>query len=300
MFKSDTNLIILTIHCQLYVIRFVNDTFKYSCVNTMKNLNISEILNPLLEEVAEIAGYLWQREWIERNGGNISIDVTEQFRGSTFENDLHFEKADFPKEAANMYLYITGANCHLRKLIDTIEDVSCVLYINDTADAYAVIWGGYKSDFRPTSEMASHLTIHVYNKLHNPNNKVVLHAHPSELIVLSHHDIFKDEDKLNETVWKMCPEVRVYIPNGIGCVPYAITQSDELAYNTIEAFKNRDVALWEKHGATVTAPTLEEAWDFMDVANKGAKLLLMSWSSGFKPEGIFKEDIQALETLFNL
>ena len=27
--------------------------------------------------VAEVAGYLWQKGWAERNGGNITINVTE-------------------------------------------------------------------------------------------------------------------------------------------------------------------------------------------------------------------------------
>ena len=30
-----------------------------------------------VEEVAEVAGYLWQKGWAERNGGNITVNVTE-------------------------------------------------------------------------------------------------------------------------------------------------------------------------------------------------------------------------------
>ena len=28
-------------------------------------------------QVAEVAGYLWQKGWAERNGGNITVNVTE-------------------------------------------------------------------------------------------------------------------------------------------------------------------------------------------------------------------------------
>ena len=31
-----------------------------------------------IEQVAEVAGYLWQKGWAERNGGNIVVNVTEQ------------------------------------------------------------------------------------------------------------------------------------------------------------------------------------------------------------------------------
>ena len=30
-----------------------------------------------INKVAEVAGYLWQKGWAERNGGNITINVTE-------------------------------------------------------------------------------------------------------------------------------------------------------------------------------------------------------------------------------
>ena len=30
-----------------------------------------------IEKVAEVAGYLWQKGWAERNGGNITVNVTE-------------------------------------------------------------------------------------------------------------------------------------------------------------------------------------------------------------------------------
>ena len=30
-----------------------------------------------IDKVAEVAGYLWQKGWAERNGGNITVNVTE-------------------------------------------------------------------------------------------------------------------------------------------------------------------------------------------------------------------------------
>ena len=29
-----------------------------------------------VEKIAEVAGYLWQNGWAERNGGNITVNVT--------------------------------------------------------------------------------------------------------------------------------------------------------------------------------------------------------------------------------
>lgn len=30
-----------------------------------------------IDKIAEVAGYLWQNGWAERNGGNITVNITE-------------------------------------------------------------------------------------------------------------------------------------------------------------------------------------------------------------------------------
>ena len=49
--------------------------------NNKKNMKSILEGRPALEKevmkVAEVAGYLWQKGWAERNGGNITINVTE-------------------------------------------------------------------------------------------------------------------------------------------------------------------------------------------------------------------------------
>jgi len=261
-------------------------------------MSTDELPNEVIREIdkiSKVSSYLWQREWVERNGGNISMNMTPFFSNIPNPDSSNFIAHPFPKEAGGLYLFVTGAGCYIRSLIDSVESASCILYINQRANGYTIIWGGEEEGFKPTSELASHLEIHLCNKENNPGNLAVLHAHPIELIVLSHHPIFKDEESLNHAIWKMCPEVRVYVPRGIHCTPYSITQSDELAKSTTQ-----DISLWEKHGATTTAENIEKAWDFLDVANKGAKLLLSAWASGFEPQGLSKEQLHGLKELFKL
>ena len=33
-------------------------------------------LRAVVEQIAEVTGYLWQKGWAERNGGNITVNVT--------------------------------------------------------------------------------------------------------------------------------------------------------------------------------------------------------------------------------
>jgi rhamnulose-1-phosphate aldolase len=134
--------------------------------------------------------------------------------------------------------------------------------------------------------------------LFKPDHKAILHTHPIELIVLSHHELFNDEEKFNLSLWKMCPEVRVFIPDGVFCAEYKLSGSEELADLTIAGLKSRNVVLWEKHGALATGETIDKAFDYIDVANKGAKMLMLAWSSGFEPKGLTYEEMKELEKFF--
>lgn len=251
-----------------------------------------------LDTVSRIAGYLWDREWSERNAGNVSINLSGFFSKEEVEGRGLFIEHNFPKEVGGFIIYISGTGCYLRSLIDNIEEASCIIYINEASTGFSIIWGGQEEGFRPTSELISHVKIHHYNSLNNPSHLAVLHTHPIELIVMSHHKYFQDEKKFNNSLWKMCPEVRVFVPKGVHCTRYALPSSEELADLSIEGLKTRDVILWEKHGALATGEDMEKAFDYLDVANKGAKLLLLAWSAGFEPVGLTDAELEELERNF--
>ena len=264
----------------------------------MKDIKLPKEVKKELKKVSEIAGYLWSREWAERNAGNLSINLTSFFSKEEVQGRGELVAFDFPKETAGFIIFITGTGCYMRSLIDKIEEASCILYINEEATGYSIIWGGNQEGFAPTSELISHASLHLFNLKNNPTHLAVLHTHPLELIVMSHHKLFQDEKELNHSLWKMCPESRVFVPKGVHCTPYALPSTADLAKVTIEAFKTRDVSLWEKHGATATGEDIEKAFDYLDVANKSAKLLLMAWSAGFEPAGLSKKQLKELEDSF--
>ena len=35
-------------------------------------------LDKVINEIAEVAGYLWEKGWAERNGGNITVNITNE------------------------------------------------------------------------------------------------------------------------------------------------------------------------------------------------------------------------------
>ncbi|MFB9136487.1 rhamnulose-1-phosphate aldolase [Vibrio olivae] len=255
-----------------------------------------------IAKVSEVSQYLWQREWAERNGGNISVDLTDIY-GDVGEVNSP-EKAlplQLPMESAGRIYYVKGTGQRIRELRDP-DYAGCILRINDQANGYRILWGGKASDnFAPTSEFISHIKILVAKRQAGSDHKSVVHTHPLELIALSHHpDISKSSELFTYTCWKMLPEVRAFVPRGVGMIPYCLPSSEELADGTTASLLVNDVAVWEKHGATASGADVLQAFDFIDVANKGAKLYLMCTSAGYEPEGVTKENMEILKQEFNL
>jgi rhamnulose-1-phosphate aldolase len=251
-----------------------------------------------ISKVSEIAGYLWQRGWCERNAGNISIDLTGLI--NIAKGDLHKRKYvnnPVTKEAAQRTIFITGAGERLRDLIHAPEAASCIIHIDEEAQGYYIVWGGEgKPMFRPTSEFASHVALHLFNAREGNGMRCVVHTHPVELIAISHHPTLgQDEKALNKALWSMLPEIRIYVPKGISIAPYELPGSEALALRTIEGLKYRDVILWSKHGALAVGKDAIEAFDFIDVANKGAIIYLKCLQAGYPPVGMTEEEVRGLD-----
>ncbi len=265
----------------------------------MGKLKLPSEVKKELEKVSRVAGYLWTRGWAERNAGNLSINLTRYFSQEEVRGKGKFKAFPFPKEVGGFVIFITGKGSYIRSLIHDMEEGACIIYINKEATGYHIIWGGSPEGFKPTSEMISHLKIHRYNSEYKPDHIAILHTHPTEIIALTHHPLFQDEEAFNRSLWQMCPEVRVYTPNGVHCTPYALPGSEKMADLTIKGLGKRDVILWEKHGALATGTDIEKAFDLIDVSNKGAKLLLTCWSAGFEPVGLTDTELEGLKVIFD-
>lgn len=269
----------------------------------MKEIKINSAVKEQIDKVTEASLYLWDREWAERNAGNISIDLTDiigeipteldGFRSGTLDV--------FPKESAGRVYFVSGTGERLREL-DIPENAGCILRINDSANGYNLLWGGRnRPNYRPTSEFISHVIILLDKKASGSAHICVIHTHPLELISLSHHpDFSRNEEAYNRACWQMIPEVRAFCPRGIGITEYTLPGSEALANLTVTSLRDKDVTIWEKHGAVAAGEDALEAFDYIDVANKGAKLFLQCLASGFIPEGLSTKQMDELADAFKL
>lgn len=127
---------------------------------------MESILNgrPALEKevmkVAEVAGYLWQKGWAERNGGNITINITDLVDDGIRNMPAISEVKHIGTTLPNLkgcYFYCKGTNRRMRDLARWPMENGSVIRILDDCESYVII---ADNPVNPTSELPSHLSVH--------------------------------------------------------------------------------------------------------------------------------------------
>lgn len=253
-----------------------------------------------IDKVAEVAGYLWQKGWAERNGGNITINITgyadEQMRTMPAISEPYPIGTTLPA-LKGCYFFCKGTNRRMRDLARYPMENGSIIRIQDDCASYVII---ADKVIRPTSELAAHLSMHNQMIEKGLGYTAALHTHPIDLVALTHNPDFLKKDVLTNLLWSMIPETRAFCPKGLGIVPYKMPSSVELANATIEALEEYDVVMWEKHGVCAVGPDIMEAFDQVDVLSKATQIYIAAKSMGYEPTGTTQEQMDELKRAFNL
>ncbi|MCI2121408.1 MAG: rhamnulose-1-phosphate aldolase [Bacteroidales bacterium] len=253
--------------------------------------------------IAEAAGFLWQRGWAERNGGNISVCVTDSINIATFGDRVPLKKVNIPvmeplKAIEGEYYYVTGTNRRMRDVAVNPMGNGAIIRICADGKSFDIM---ADEVIMPTSEIVSHLAIHNFEQSHGRSRiKAVCHTHPTNLVALSHKEEFLKDGVLSRMLWSMIPETRIIVPHGIGIVPYCQPGTVALAHATIKQLVEHDIVLWEKHGCLAVGEDILEAFDLIDTLDKSADIYLDCCKAGFRPQGISDEMLDGLVDLFGL
>lgn len=257
-------------------------------------------LKAVIDQVAEVAGYLWEKGWAERNGGNITVNIS-QFA----DDELATMAAIAPAKPIGkslprlkgMLFYAKGTGKRMRDLArQPMENGSIVRICPDGAH-YEII---ADEPVMPTSELPSHLALQNYLVETGSNYTATMHTHPIELVAMSHIGRFLKEGELTRVLWSMIPETLAFAPLGIGIVPFQIPGSIEMADATLEEIKSHDVVLWEKHGTIAVGRDIMDAFDQTDVLCKAANIYMCARAMGSEPEGMTKQAMKDIQQVFHL
>jgi rhamnulose-1-phosphate aldolase len=253
-----------------------------------------------IAEVAEVAGYLWQKGWAERNGGNITINITDVVDDEVKSLKPISNRIPIGRTLSHLkacYFFCKGTNKRMRDLARLPMENGSIIRITEDCSSYEII---ADNPVKPTSELASHLSIHDYLIGKGSNYKAVLHTHPIDLVAMTHNPAFLEKDKLTGLLWSMIPETRAFCPRGLGITPYAMPSSFALADATIKELDDYDVVMWEKHGVVAVGENIMETFDMVDTLSKSAQIYLTAKSMGFEPTGTSREQMEELRAAFNL
>ena len=263
-------------------------------------MKYNEEIEQILSQIAEVAGYLWEKGWAERNGGNISFNITEYVDDAVRALPAISDKIELPEPMNALrgsYFVVTGTGKRMRYVHSDIMSNASIIRISSDGTSYEIV---AEDAIRPTSELPSHLLIHDYLIRNGRVERAVIHTHPIELVAMPHHTPFLNKHVLSKLLWSMIPETRAFCPKGVGVVPYALPGSILLAKETIKLLDEYDVVLWEKHGALAIGPDLIEPFDMIDTLSKSAKIYESACSMGFVPKGMSDEQMDELKQAFNL
>lgn len=228
----------------------------------------------IIQETAEIAQWMYRKGWDERNGGNISVWLTEadcpQAAGEQALRSWQMEVQD-PKLWGARFL-VTGSGKYFRKIQGDEEKNLGIVRIAEGGERLELLWG-LADGGAPTSELATHLRCHAVRRRADPAHRVIMHCHPEHLIAMSYvHSL--DERELTRSLWRMGTECLVVFPEGIGALPWMVCGGEEIARASAEKMADCRLLLWAHHGVFGAGETLDETYGLIETAEKAAEIYL--------------------------
>ncbi|MDP2172443.1 MAG: class II aldolase/adducin family protein [Candidatus Cloacimonadaceae bacterium] len=208
----------------------------------------------ILATLADIGARIWQRGWAEANAGNVSINVTD-----TIPPRLRGGKEWF---------LVSQSGSRYRQL--TPDPIPHLVLISIGSDGENV----HPTNKKPTSEWACHRGLLLHFLASAREDKVILHAHPADIIALSQMPVYETEAELNRALIGVLPEMQLYLTDGIALTHTQAPGSQALADCSLSALGKRKALIWQKHGILCIGKTLDEAFDYLEIVAKAAAIYL--------------------------
>lgn len=229
-------------------------------------------LKPNLQSIRKVAGWLWKRGWAEWGAGNISVNIS----GLTELTQPKVNDTSNVSKSNNLSLLTTLSGSRMRDMMKTPENGLCLVNVGEHSNRTVISLTKQNQSPSPTLEFESHLLIQQTLLKHRPDHKAVLHTHPAEIIALAQIEELRSQEALNKKLCAILPELKIYLPEGVAYISYHEAGSKTLAQASATALKDFRVAIWEKHGIIATGPTLEEAFDAIDLVTKAARIWFLT------------------------
>ena len=243
---------------------------------------------PIVQKICEVTRQSYERYWDERNGGNVSVRVLPEEVAGYEDNQAVLRSFDLGFDAsalAGYYYLVTGTGRYFRNVINQPELDLGLVRISEDGQSADLLWG-FADGGKPTSEFPSHLMSHIVRLKVNPDQRVVFHCHPTNLIALTFTQDL-DERHLSRLLWKMQAESLVVFPEGIGVIPYMTPGTTEIGAATAAKMGEYQAVIWPHHGLFASGASLDETYGLVEVIEKAAMIYSQVGAQG----GVIKQEI---------
>ena len=227
-----------------------------------------------MEKMIHTADNMYFHGWDERNGGNISLLLTEEevkdyISGEVIRRiPLNFDA----KEIVGRYFLVTGTGKYFKNVkYDPAANLGLIRIAENGTDA-ELMWG-YSDGGKFTSELPAHLMSHMARLAIDPENRVIMHCHPTNVLAMTFvHSL--DEREFTRTLWQMCTECIVVFPDGVNVLPWMLCGTNEIGEATAGKMKTSRLVVWSLHGIYGAGKTLDETFGLIETAEKAAEIYM--------------------------
>lgn len=230
---------------------------------------------PFVEEMKKTTANMYRMGWDERNGGNISVllDSDEVGEYLDLNHVIRTIPTGFDATALIGKIFIvTGTGKYFKNVMDDPETNLGIIRIAQDGTTAELLWG-YKDGGKFTSELPAHLMSHIKRLEVNPNNRVIMHTHPTNLLAMTFVHAL-DEREFTRTLWRMCTECIVVFPDGVNVLPWMVCGNNAIGEATAEKMATARLVVWALHGIYGAGADLDETFGLIETAEKAAELYL--------------------------
>lgn len=232
---------------------------------------------PFVREMCSTAANMYRLGWDERNGGNISYlldndEVAQYLCLSHVERTIPLGFRAEP--LCGRILIVTGTGKYFKNVAGNPAENLGIIRIAQDGTTAELLWG-YTDGGRFTSELPAHLMSHMARLSVEPENRVVMHSHPTNLLAMNYtHEL--DERKFTHTLWEMCTECIVVFPDGVGVLPWMLCGTNEIGMATAEKMKEFRLVIWGMHGVYGAGKTMDETFGLIETVEKAAQIYMLT------------------------
>ena len=232
---------------------------------------------PFVEVMRKTTANMYRLGWDERNGGNISWMLEEEAVSQYLDLSRVIRTIPLGFDATALVgklFIVTGTGKYFKNVDANPETNLGIVRIAPDGKTTELLWG-FADGGKFTSEFPAHLMSHMARLEVEPENRVVMHCHPTHTLAMNYvHEL--DEKKITHTLWEMCTECIVVFPDGVGVLPWMLCGTNSIGEATAEKMKEFRLVIWGMHGIYGAGKTMDETFGLIETVEKAAQVYMLT------------------------